>query len=156
MGGKTVGWIKQSRRSLSSAASRSPAHVATVVKLLWHLSWDTGCFSTGEWWRKQETGVCKKRRSERAEGPWHSCEICCMHPSRHLSLKLQVPYKQEPSFAEMAAQGAFSGYGQSPFMAGTFNVSDSSCLSLDLSPQPSKEPTLQMEMSIIMSQMSGR
>lgn len=69
-GGEAVGWIKQSRRSSSSAASRSPAHVATVVKLQWHPSWNTG-----KWWRKQETGVCRKR-SERADGPWRSCEIC--------------------------------------------------------------------------------
>lgn len=153
---RLFGAIKHSRRSSGFAASRSPAHVATVVKLQWHLSWNTGCFSTGKCWRKRETGVCKKRRTETADGPWHSCEICCKHPVNNLSPKLQVPCKQKSSFAEVAAQWAFSGYGQSPFTAGTFNVSDSPCLSsLDLSPQPWKEPMQQMEVFIIMSLMSG-
>lgn len=144
MGGKALGClgaIKQSTVSSSSAASGSPGHVAIVVKLQWHPSWNRRCFRTGKWWRKQETGVCEKRRSERADGPWHFCEICCEQPSSHISQKLQVPYKQEPSFAEMTVRWAFSDYGQSPFMAGIFNVSDGSHLSsLDLSPQPWKEP----------------
>lgn len=116
-GCRLFGAVKHSRRSSGFAASRSPARVATVVKLQWHSSWNTGCSSTGKWWRKQETAVCKKRRSERADGPWHSCEICYKHPLKNLSPKLQAPCKQKLSFAEVTAQWAFSGSGQSPFMA---------------------------------------
>lgn len=57
----------------SSAVFLSPAHVATMLKLLWCWSQHKGSFSAGKLWRKQETElwteVCKRGKSGKADGP---------------------------------------------------------------------------------------
>lgn len=57
MGGKAVGCfgaITQSKRSSSSAASTTPAHVATVVKLQWHPTRAVSGQGSGGGSRRQE------------------------------------------------------------------------------------------------------